>query len=135
MVAGDNKGILTFLTTEGELLWEMKAGKTKITHAEFSKREPWLLCTSTGEMIKTADGSRTAGVVKLWDIRNMSKDKANEAVPLHVIQENRALNSAYFSLTDGNRLLTTNQGDSIKVYRYLNFFCTVIGRALIKSNL
>lgn len=116
MVAGDNKGILTFLTTEGEPLWEIKGGKTKITHAEFSKREPWLLCTSTGELDKTFS-DKTMGVVKLWDIRNMSKDKANEVKPLHVIREERALNAAYFSLTDGNRLLTTDQGESIKVYR------------------
>ena len=40
--------------------------KNKVTHAEFSPREPWLLCTASVDH-----------TVKMWDIRNI-KDKTRD---------------------------------------------------------
>lgn len=108
MVVGDNKGELTILTLEGEVTDRIKLHKasSRISHAEFSKREPWLLCTTS-----------TDYTVKLWDIRQLRKEKTGLAVPLRTIEHQKGLNAAYFSLTDGCRLLTTDQFDKICVYR------------------
>lgn len=104
MVAGDNNGYLTLMTSDKEIIHKVKACKsnTKITNCEFSKTAPWLLVTSTGQ--------RT---VKLWDIRKLDE----EHKPLQELEQKRAINAAYFSLTDGARLLTTDQYDRITVYR------------------
>lgn len=108
MVVGDNDGYVTLLTTEGKITREFKAAKAgaKINHCEFSKSAPWLLVTSTGDKC-----------VKLWDIRKIDK----KAEPLEVLQQSKPINSACFSLTDGARLLTTDQYDQITVYRYFQF--------------
>lgn len=104
MVVGDNDGYATLLTTEGKIIREFKAAKTgsKINSCEFSKAAPWLLVTSTGDKS-----------VKLWDIRKLD----NEVKPLQELKQERSINSAYFSLTDGARLLTTDQYDKITVYK------------------
>ncbi|KAK6629084.1 hypothetical protein RUM43_002901 [Polyplax serrata] len=108
MVVGDTKGGLTILTLDGHVVDTVQLHKKgfKISHAEFSKRETWLLSTSS-----------TDGTLKLWDIRHLKPDKNGKIRSLHVINHEKPLNAAYFSLTDGCRLLTTDQKDKIMIYR------------------
>lgn len=111
MVAGDTRGNLTVLTLEGQTIgtYQLHKKGTKISHAEFSKRQPWLLCTSS-----------TDGSIKFWDIRNINSNDS-KCEPLQVIKQPRPINAAYFSLTDGCRLMTTDQSDEIRIYRYDSF--------------
>ncbi|XP_052819734.1 DNA damage-binding protein 2-like isoform X2 [Mya arenaria] len=102
IAAGRNNGILHMMSTEGRKVFEFRLHKNKITHVEFSPREDWLLCTASVD--------RT---VQLWDVRNMGDRKH----ALEVLNHNAPVNAAYFSETDGCRLLTTDQGRELRVYR------------------
>ncbi|XP_012942601.1 DNA damage-binding protein 2 [Aplysia californica] len=101
VVFGHSTGRVHLQSRGGETVWTKRLHKKKVTHAEFSPREPALLCTASLDH-----------TVKMWDMR-MIKETAPMACLLH----DRGVNSAYFSLTDGCRLLTTDQFDDLRVYR------------------
>ena len=63
--------------------WTLKLHKNKVTHAEFSKREPWLLCTAS-----------TDKTCKLWDVR-MVKDKKSA---LYTLEHTKPINSGRITL-------------------------------------
>ena len=49
MVAGNNKGVVTLLSLEGEKIWDKKLHKAKCNFVQFSERQPWMMVTtSTG---------------------------------------------------------------------------------------
>ncbi|XP_071446235.1 DNA damage-binding protein 2-like [Hetaerina americana] len=100
IVVGDTKGYVTMMTLDGQEIWTSRLHKQKVTHTEFSPRENWLLATASLD--------RT---VRMWDIRNMKNSY------LEVLQHHKPVNSAYFSSTDGVRLLTTDQHSQLRVYR------------------
>lgn len=102
VVAGRNGGILHMMSTEGRKVFEYRLHKNKITHVEFSPREEWLLCTAS-----------TDQTVQMWDVRYMKDRKSC----LQVLRHDKPVNSAYFSHTDGCRLLTTDQNKEIRMYR------------------
>ncbi|KAK2717179.1 hypothetical protein QYM36_007329 [Artemia franciscana] len=101
MLAGDNKGYVRILSVDGEQISQIRLHKQKVTHAEFNPREPWLISTASIDH-----------TVKLWDIRNV-KPKPEA---LHILNHNKPVNSAYFSLAHGNRLLTTDQHSELRIY-------------------
>ncbi|XP_042562366.1 DNA damage-binding protein 2 [Clupea harengus] len=101
LATGDNTGRLVLLGLDGHKIFEDKLHKAKLTHAEFNPRCDWLLATASVD-----------STVKLWDLRNL-KDKKSF---LHEMQHNKPVNSAYFNPTDSSKLLTTDQGDEIRVY-------------------
>lgn len=105
IVAGRNNGMTVMCTTSGKPIWERRLHLKKVTHAELSPREPHILCTAS------LDHS-----VRVWDLRMMREVK-NKPLPLDELSHGKGVNSAYFSLTDGTRLLTTDQHDEIRVYR------------------
>ena len=47
MVAGNNKGMVTLLSLEGERIWELKLHKAKCNFVQFSERQPWLVVTTS----------------------------------------------------------------------------------------
>ncbi|KAH3828368.1 DNA damage-binding protein 2-like [Dreissena polymorpha] len=102
VAAGRNKGTLHMMSSEGRMVYEHRLHKDKITHVEFSPREPWLLCTAS-----------TDHTVQLWDTRQLKDRKS----ALCVLAHDKAVNSAYFSQTDGCRLVTTDQGREIRMYQ------------------
>ncbi|KAM8807174.1 DNA damage-binding protein 2 [Eudromia elegans] len=101
VVTGDNVGKVVLLSTSGEEIWKLKLHKKKVTHVEFNSRCEWLLATASVDQ-----------TVKIWDLRNI-KDKTSF---LHVLPHDKPINSAYFSPTDGAKLLTTDQRSEIRVY-------------------
>uniref|UniRef100_A0A8V0ZRW7 DNA damage-binding protein 2 n=1 Tax=Gallus gallus TaxID=9031 RepID=A0A8V0ZRW7_CHICK len=101
VVTGDNLGNVVLLSTSGEEIWKLKLHKKKVTHVEFNSRCEWLLATASVDQ-----------TVKIWDLRNI-KDKANF---LHVLPHDKPVNAAYFSPTDGAKLLSTDQHNEIRVY-------------------
>ncbi|CAG2225726.1 unnamed protein product [Mytilus edulis] len=102
VVAGDNVGNTQLMTYEGKQIFNCRLHKQKVTHAEFSPREEWLLCTSS-----------TDQTVQFWDVRMMKDRKSS----LYILKHDKGINCAYFSGTDGCRLLTTDQGNQVRVYR------------------
>ncbi|XP_046390032.1 DNA damage-binding protein 2-like [Ischnura elegans] len=100
VVVGDTKGYVTMMTLEGQEIWTSRLHNKKVAHTEFSPRENWLLTTASLD--------RT---VRMWDIRNMKNSY------LELLPHEKAVNSAYFSYTDGCRLLTTDQHSQLRVYR------------------
>jgi len=102
IATGDNVGKLVLLTTEGQQTFSQKLHKNKVTHVEFSPREEWTLCTAS-----------TDQTVKIWDTR-MMKDKNSF---LTVLNHNKPINSAYFNLRNGTRLLTTDQHHELRIYQ------------------
>ncbi|XP_061466925.1 DNA damage-binding protein 2 isoform X2 [Rhineura floridana] len=101
VVTGDNVGNVVLLSTEGEKIWNLKLHKKKVTHVEFNSRCDWLLATASVDQ-----------TVKIWDMRNI-KDKSS---CLHVLPHDKPVNAAYFSPTDGAKLLSTDQYNEIRVY-------------------
>ncbi|XP_007431630.1 DNA damage-binding protein 2 [Python bivittatus] len=101
VVTGDNVGNVILFSTEGEQIWNLKLHKKKVTHVEFNSHCDWLLATASVDQ-----------TVKIWDLRNM-KDKSS---CLHVLPHDKAVNAAYFSPTDGAKLLSTDQHNEIRVY-------------------
>ncbi|MFT7806921.1 DNA damage-binding protein 2 isoform X1 [Arapaima gigas] len=101
VVTGDNVGRVLLLDINGQELWNQKLHKAKVSHVEFNPCCDWLLATASVDH-----------TVKLWDLRNI-KDKGSF---LHEMPHDKAVNSAYFSPTDGSKLLTTDQYDQIRVY-------------------
>ncbi|XP_072193075.1 DNA damage-binding protein 2 isoform X1 [Excalfactoria chinensis] len=101
VVTGDNLGNVVLLSTSGEEIWKLKLHKKKVTHVEFNSRCEWLLATASVDQ-----------TVKIWDLRNI-KNKANF---LHVLPHDKPVNAAYFSPTDGAKLLSTDQRNEIRVY-------------------
>lgn len=101
LVTGDNIGKLLLLGLDGQMIFNDKLHKAKVTHAEFNPRCDWLLATASVDH-----------TVKLWDLRKM-KDKTSF---LHEMPHERAVNSAYFNPMDCSKLLTTDQYDQIRVY-------------------
>ncbi|XP_075783772.1 DNA damage-binding protein 2 isoform X2 [Pelodiscus sinensis] len=101
VVTGDNVGNVVLLSTGGEKIWKLKLHKKKVTHVEFNSRCDWLLATASVDQ-----------TVKIWDLRNI-KDKSSF---LHMLPHDKPVNAAYFSPTDGAKLLTTDQHSEIRVY-------------------
>jgi len=109
IVAGNNRGIVTLLSIEGEKIWDLKLHKAKCNFVQFSERQPWM-------MVTTSTGAGT-GSVKVWDIRNIS-GKQSALAELH---HDKAVNSAYFSPVSGDKLLTTDQHSQLRVYQAPHF--------------
>ena len=42
MVAGNNKGVVTLMTLEGEKIWDKKLHKAKCNFVQFSERRSWM---------------------------------------------------------------------------------------------
>ncbi|XP_005236408.1 DNA damage-binding protein 2 isoform X1 [Falco rusticolus] len=101
VVTGDNVGNVVLLSTSGEEIWKLKLHKKKVTHVEFNSRCEWLLATASVDQ-----------TVKIWDLRNMK----NKMDFLHVLPHDKPVNAAYFSPTDGAKLLSTDQHSEIRVY-------------------
>uniref|UniRef100_A0A8D0GHJ8 DNA damage-binding protein 2 n=1 Tax=Sphenodon punctatus TaxID=8508 RepID=A0A8D0GHJ8_SPHPU len=101
VVTGDNVGNVVLLSTNGEKIWNLKLHKKKVTHVEFNSRCDWLLATTSVDQ-----------TVKIWDMRNI-KDKSSF---LHTLPHDKPVNSAYFSPTDGSKLLSTDQHSEIRIY-------------------
>ncbi|XP_033004428.1 DNA damage-binding protein 2 isoform X2 [Lacerta agilis] len=101
VATGDNVGNVVLLSTEGEKVWNLKLHKKKVTHVEFNSHCDWLLATASVDQ-----------TVKIWDLRNI-KDKSS---CLHVLPHDKPVNAAYFSPTDGAKLLSTDQYNEIRVY-------------------
>ncbi|XP_071414648.1 DNA damage-binding protein 2 isoform X2 [Pithys albifrons albifrons] len=101
VVTGDNMGNVVLLSTSGEEIWKLKLHRKKVTHVEFNSRCEWLLATASVDQ-----------TVKIWDLRNI-KNKMNF---LHVLPHEKPVNAAYFSPTDGAKLLSTDQRNEIRVY-------------------
>ncbi|KAL8601688.1 hypothetical protein ACOMHN_033864 [Nucella lapillus] len=106
VVTGDNVGKTTLLSSDGKKVWTHRLHKQKVSHAEFSPREDWLLCTAS-----------TDAVVKVWDLRQIK----GPGSALCTLRHDKPINSAYFSRTDGCRLLTTDQFNQVRVYRTLDW--------------
>jgi len=109
MVAGNNKGYVTLLSLEGEKIWDLKLHKSKCNFVQFSDRQSWM-------MVTTSTGAGT-GSVKVWDIRNI-KGPGSALAELH---HDKAVNSAYFSPLNGDKLLTTDQHSQLRIYQAPNF--------------
>ncbi|KYO21749.1 DNA damage-binding protein 2 [Alligator mississippiensis] len=101
VVTGDNVGNVVLLSTGGDEIWKLKLHKKKVTHVEFNSRCDWLLATASVDQ-----------TVKIWDLRNI-KDKTSF---LHMLPHDKPVNAAYFSPTDGAKLLSTDQHSEIRVY-------------------
>eukprot|EP00095_Tigriopus_kingsejongensis_P012207 snap_masked-scaffold927_size80360-processed-gene-0.5 protein:Tk12207 transcript:snap_masked-scaffold927_size80360-processed-gene-0.5-mRNA-1 annotation:"dna damage-binding protein 2" len=106
LIAGDNKGQVTLLTRDGEVVWESRLHPKKVTNLQFSPREPHLFISTS------VDSS-----VKVWDIRHL-KDKTSAMLTL---VHDKPVNSAYFNPLDGTRLLTTDQHSQLRVFRAPNW--------------
>ena len=109
MVAGNNKGMVTLLSLEGERIWEKKLHKSKCNFVQFSERQSWM-------MVTTSTGAGT-GSVKVWDIRNIQGPES----ALAELHHDKAVNSAYFSPQSGDKLLTTDQHSQLRVYQAPHF--------------
>ena len=107
MVAGNNKGIVSLLTLEGERIWDLKLHKAKCNFVQFSEREPWM-------MVTTSTGGGAAAGCKIWDIRNI---KGPESA-ITELPHSKAVNSAYFSKVTGDKLLTTDQHSELRYVDY-----------------
>ena len=103
MVAGNNKGIVSLLTLEGERIWDLKLHRAKCNFVQFSEREPWM-------MVTTSTGGGAAAGCKIWDIRNI---KGPESA-ITELPHSKAVNSAYFSKVTGDKLLTTDQHSELR---------------------
>ena len=103
MVAGNNKGIVSLLSLEGERIWDLKLHKAKCNFVQFSEREPWM-------MVTTSTGGGSGAGCKVWDIRNI---KGPESA-ITELPHNKAVNSAYFSKVTGDKLLTTDQHSELR---------------------
>jgi len=109
VVSGKNDGEVHLQDRQGNKIWDKVLHKGKVTHTEFSPCNPALLCTASIDH-----------TVKLWDMRKMTsvnfrgKEKYQ---PLVCLNFDKGVNAACFSSTDGCRLLTTDQGSSISVFR------------------
>jgi DNA damage-binding protein 2 len=110
LIAGENSGFVTLLSSNGETIWRDKLHKAKVTCIEFSPREPWLFVTTS-----------TDNTAKVWDIRNLTNadddDSLRKTRFLQDLPHDKAVNSAYFSSVDGTRLLTTDQHSQLRVYK------------------
>ena len=103
MVAGNNKGIVSLLTLEGERIWDLKLHKAKCNFVQFSEREPWM-------MVTTSTGGGAGGGCKVWDIRNIKGPQS----AITELPHSKAVNSAYFSKVTGDKLLTTDQHSELR---------------------
>ena len=104
MVAGNNKGVVTLMTLEGEKIWDKKLHNARCNFVEFSERQSWM-------MVTTGTGS-----VKVWDIRNI-KGQDSALAELHHDVE---VYSAHFSPQSGDKLLTTDHNE-LKIYQAPHF--------------
>ncbi|TRY68670.1 hypothetical protein TCAL_03028 [Tigriopus californicus] len=102
VITGDNKGFVTLMTKDGEVVWRSRLHPKKVTNLQFSPREPYLLISTS------VDNS-----VKVWDIRNIKDRKS----ALASLEHDKPVNSAYFNPVNGTRLLTTDQHSQLRVYR------------------
>ena len=108
MVAGNNKGVVTLMTLEGEKIWDKKLHKAKCNFVQFSERQSWMMVTTGTEWGKDS--------VKVWDIRNI-KGKDSALAELHHDEE---VHSAHFSLQSGDKLLTTDHNE-LRIYQAPHF--------------
>nr|XP_018909467.1 PREDICTED: DNA damage-binding protein 2-like [Bemisia tabaci] len=107
MIAGDTKGVISLLSKDGAKVKEAKIHqKSKVNHIEFCPRKSWLFVTAS------LDRS-----VKLWDLRQFSEN----AKPLFTFPHLKPVNSAYFSRTNANYLLTTDQHSELRVFQAPNW--------------
>ena len=109
MVAADRKGFVTWMTLEGEKIWDKKLYKTNCYNVEFSERQSWMMVTTGTELGKDS--------VKVWDIRNI-KGKDSALAELH---HDEKVNSAHFSLQSGDKLLTTDCSGQMRIYQAPHF--------------
>lgn len=118
LVAGNNAGHVTLLSLEGEQIWTHRLHKSKCNFVQFSKRQPWMMVTTS-----TSNGTGKGGVAKVWDIRKISGPES----ALAELQHDKAVNSAYFSPIGGDKLLTTDQHSQLRVYQAptFNHICTI----------
>lgn len=101
VIAGDTNGVLKVLGKDHKILFEHKIHKKKVNSIDFCKSSSWLFATASLD-----------STVKVWDLR-----KIDVKSPLANLPHSCPVNSAYFSLTNGNRLLTTDQHDELRVYK------------------
>uniref|UniRef100_A0A146KTI3 DNA damage-binding protein 2 n=1 Tax=Lygus hesperus TaxID=30085 RepID=A0A146KTI3_LYGHE len=107
VVAGDSPGMLTLLSKDLRPIAKHKVHKAKVNTAEFCKKK--------GNILATASLDKS---VKLWDIRMIGKEKSKSGIAVHLecIEHDHPINAAYFSKTNNNRLLLTDQKMELKVY-------------------
>ncbi|KAF6214103.1 hypothetical protein GE061_011834 [Apolygus lucorum] len=107
VVAGDSTGTLTLLSKDLRPIAKHKIHKAKVNTAEFCKKQ--------GNVLATASLDKS---VKLWDIRMIGKEKSKSGFAVHLekIEHDHPINAAYFSKTNNNRLLLTDQKMELKVY-------------------
>ncbi|VDI02811.1 DNA damage-binding protein 2 [Mytilus galloprovincialis] len=99
VVAGDNVGNTQLMTYEGKQIFNCRLHKQKVTHAEFSPREEWLLCTSS-----------TDQTVQFWDVRMMKDRKSS----LYSLKHDKGINSGKtLYIETGKR----TKGNQVRVYR------------------
>jgi len=106
LVAGNNKGWVSLMSLEGEKVWDLKLHTSKCNFVQFSTRQPWMMATCSVDRN-----------VKIWDIRNISSSES----ALAVLPHDKPVNSAYFSLVSGDKLLTTDQNSQLRVYQAPTF--------------
>ena len=107
MVAGNNRGMVTLLSLEGEKIWDKKLHKAKCNFVQFSERQSWMMVTTSTGADRLCAGT---GSVKVWDIRNIQGPQS----ALAELHHDKAVNSAYFSPQSGDKLLTTDQHSQLR---------------------
>ena len=87
-MAGNNKGIVTKMTLEGEKIWDKKLHNGRCNFVQFSERQSWMMVTAGTEAGR--------GSVKVWDIRKI-KDSGHQDSVLAELHHDDDVKSAYFS--------------------------------------
>ncbi|BES89459.1 fatty acid transport protein [Nesidiocoris tenuis] len=107
IVAGDSTGLLHLFGKDMNRISAYKLHKAKVNTAEFNKKQNHIFVTAS--LDKT---------VKMWDVRMLGKEKGKSkiSVPLEETTHDHGINAAYFSRTNSNRLLLTDQSMMLKVY-------------------
>lgn len=107
LVAGDTQGCLHLANLDGKKLWKInqKIHKGKVTHVEFSAWDPYIFVTASLDH-----------TVRIWDLRMFSDSSSKGYQSLHCLTHEKAVNSAYFSPSNGTSLLTTDQYNELRVY-------------------
>ncbi|KAG8223696.1 hypothetical protein J437_LFUL004061 [Ladona fulva] len=100
IVSGDTKGNVMLLNLDGKFIWNSRLHKQKVTHIEFNSRESWVLATASLDH-----------TVRIWDLRNIKGGS------IETLNHEKPINSAYFSIMDGVRLLTTDQHSQLRIFR------------------
>ena len=106
LVAGGNTGKAVLLSSEGEVIKEIKRlHKGKIKHAEFCPAQSSILATSSVDY-----------TVQLWDIRMLRDGQTGSVKPITIQKHDAPISSSHFDPLTGTRLLTTSQNGQLRVY-------------------